>query len=316
MDPKTLLHPEVAPSVELIDSRLEYINRDNLHEMREIVAGLHAQFREQAGDNSQLLDQSVREIDGEDGKIELYISQAKNRPNNGPAMLWIHGGGYISGSAAEVAPETLAHQCGATFVSVEYRLAPEHPFPAGLHDCHDALLWLHRNAAELGVDPQRLSIGGPSAGAGMAAGLALFNRDRKGPELQFQYLVYPMLDNLHDTLSGQQDGHPLWNRETSINAWEMYLDGTPGEQASPYAAAARAEDCSALPPAYVVVGGQDLFRDECIAYAQRLMAAGVTTELAVIPGLYHAAETICPDAPVSVRMQNSMLLALKNGMGL
>ena len=108
----------------------------------------------------------------------------------------------------------------------------------------------------------------------------------------------------------------MWSRQTSFNAWEMYLNGTPGKEASPYASATRASDLTGLPPAYIVVGGQDLFRDECIAYAQGLMMAGIPTELAVFPGLYHSAEVLAPQARVSQRMQQSMLTALKNGLGL
>jgi len=171
---------------------------------------------------------------------------------------------------------------------------------------------MHSNGSELSIDPKRIVIAGQSAGAGMVAGLTIMNRDRNGPEPAFQILLYPMLDNLHDTPSGRLENHPIWNRQTSLNAWEMYLNGTPGKAASPYAAAARATDLSGLPPAYVAVGTQDLFRDECIDYANRLMAAGVLTELAVFPGIFHGADTLVPHAKICQRMNQSILEAFQN----
>ena len=171
------------------------------------------------------------------------------------------------------------------------------------------------NAAELNVDPSRVAIGGASAGGGMAAGLALMLRDRGGPEIAFQLLLYPMIDNLHDTPSGQYTNHPVWNQKTSFASWEMYLDGTPGKDASAYAAAARATDLSGLPPAYICVGAEDLFRDEDIDYARRLIAAGVACELSVYPGLFHGGDSFMPQAAVSQRLEMSFLHALRQRLG-
>ena len=144
----------------------------------------------------------------------------------------------------------------------------------------------------------------------MAAGLALMNRDRGGPGLALQLLLYPMIDNLHDTNSGKITNHPVWNQRTSFNAWEMYLNGTPGEKASPYAAASRAEDLAGLPPAYICVGSEDLFRDEDIEYARRLIEAGVSCDLTVHAGLFHGADSFAPQAGVSQRLEQGFLLAL------
>ena len=168
------------------------------------------------------------------------------------------------------------------------------------------------NAEKLGIDVDNIVIGGASAGSGMAAGVALMNRDKDNFPLRLQLLLYPMIDNLHATASGQFENHPVWKQQTSFNAWEMYLDGSPGEAASPYAAASRAKDLSGLPPAYICVGSEDLFRDEAIAYAQRLMAADVPTELSVFPGVYHAAESFVPEAKVSQRLTQSFLKALED----
>ncbi|MEJ8566323.1 alpha/beta hydrolase [Elongatibacter sediminis] len=231
-----------------------------------------------------------------------------------PGVLWVHGGGYVLGTAEDDRALKIAQQIDAVVVSVDYRLAPENPFPAGVEDCHASLLWMVDEALALGIDPQRIAIAGQSGGGGMAAGLALLNRDRSGPALALQLLLYPMIDNLHDTASGSIEDHPVWNRKTSLDAWEMYLNGAPGTAASPYAAAARAQDLTGLPPACICVGAEDLFRDECIDYARRLMAAGVAVELAVFPGLYHGGDLFVPEAKISQRLQRSFLRSLADAL--
>ncbi len=251
---------------------------------------------------------------GPDGDVKLFIYQPVNEAPR-PGLLWIHGGGYVLGEGNDASVIPFAEHAGCTVVSVDYRLAPEHPFPAGPEDCYAALLWMVENAAELGIDPDRIAIGGASAGGGMAAGVALMNRDRLGPDLKLQLLLYPMIDDTHDTPSGHWVQHPkVWNREVSLKAWQMYLgEGHQGE-VSPYAAAARAADLSDLPPAYICVGQADLFRDENIAYAGRLMAAGVPTELAVYPGMPHGGEAFNPMAAVSQQMRSGYYEALKRAL--
>lgn len=317
-----LIDPEVAPTVDEISTIFQGLNHQNLPEVRKHLVEINALARVRDSHMAQrelpkeTVKKSTLTVPGHQGDITLYIYQPLDLPSNGPAMLWMHGGGYIMGAADDDLCRFYAEQCGCTFVSVDYQLAPEHPFPAGLYDCQDALRWLHRNARELSVDPNSIAIGGMSAGAGIAAGLALLNRDQKGPKICFQFLLYPMLDNLHDTPSGKVEGYIGWSREVSFTAWEMYLNGIPGKEASPYAAAARARNLTDLPPTYIAVGGQELFRDECIDYARQLMLANVPTELAVFPGLYHASEWSAPKAKVSQRMQQSQLLALRNGLGI
>lgn len=310
MNPGELLDPELAEAAGNVPPLLAQVTRSNLSGVRAIMTQMKAGMRQPVPE----VEAMEREIPGTSGVVKLHIFQPRNAPENLPCLLWVHGGGYVMGDGDDLLCPGIAQRMGCKVVSVDYRLAPEHPFPAGAQDCHDALLWVHREAASLGIDPERIAIGGASAGAGMAAGVTLMNRDRRGPNLCFQFLLYPMLDNLHDTASGKVESHVLWNRETSLNAWEMYLDGTPGLDASPYAAASRAADLAALPPACVVVGGQDLFRDECIDYAQRLMAAQVPTQLAVFPGVFHSAEILVPQARISQRMNACMDDALRNGL--
>ena len=262
---------------------------------------------------------SIEEISapGDDGDIPLVIYQPPTAAPRG-GLLWIHGGGYIVGSGRND-PHGIgfAEHVGCTVVSVDYRLAPEHTYKASVADCVGGLNWLVEHAAELGVDGNRIAIGGASAGGGLTAGVALHNRDHAGHELAMQLLIYPMLDDRHDTPSGHAITHPtVWNRHVSLKAWRMYLgEEVGGDDVSPYAAAARARDLSGLPPALVTVGALDLFRDENINYAQRLMAAGVPTALQVYPGMYHGAEMSAPHAGVSHRMRTAYRDAMKRAIG-
>ncbi len=255
-------------------------------------------------------------IPGPDCDIPLAIYQP---PSPGPrgGLLWFHGGGYIVGDERDDARcIEIAEFVGCTVVSVGYRLAPEATFREIISDSFAALNWMVDRASELGIDRRRVAIGGRSAGGGLSAGLALYNRDNKGPELAFQLLIYPMLDDRHETPSSREITHPtVWNRDVSIKAWKMYLgDDFGSDDVSPYAAPTRAEDLSGLPPALITVGMLDLFRDENIDYAQSLMAAGVATDLQVYARVYHGAESKAPDANVSKRMRLGYLEPLKRAI--
>ncbi len=177
---------------------------------------------------------------------------------------------------------------GVTIVSVDYRLAPEHPHPTPSEDCYAGLLWTVEHAEELGIDPRRLLVAGVSAGGGLAASLALMSRDRGGPALLGQLLICPMLDDRDDTESTRQFESGPWNRSNNRVAWSALLghDGA-GPNTSAYAAPARAADLSGLPPTYLEVGSAEVFRDENVEYASRLWAAGVATELHVWAGGFH-----------------------------
>ena len=258
-----------------------------------------------------------RTIPGPDGEIGIVIYQPPTPAPRG-GLLWIHGGGYIVGSGRND-PHGIgfAEHVGCTVVSVDYRLAPESTYKAAISDCFGALRWLADQAEALGVDKARIAIGGASAGGGLTAALSLYNRDNRGPDVAFQLLVYPMLDDTHETPSGYEVTYPnVWNRAVSLKAWKMYLGAEYGsDSVSPYAAAARASDLSGLPPALVTVGTLDLFRDENIRYAQRLMAAGVPTDLQVYAGMYHGAEMSVMAAAISTRMRTAYRDALKSAIG-
>jgi acetyl esterase/lipase len=298
------LDPELRPALEQMPPL--QISRSNIAQVRESMAGAVQPSRIEVHSER-------RSAPSPEGPVPVLIFRGSQRANQ-PALLWIHGGGYVLGSADDERAKHIARELDCTVVSVEYRLAPEHPFPAGPNDCYATLQWMAAESGALGIDPARIAIGGASAGGGMAAGVALMARDRGGPALKFQLLLYPMIDNLHATGSGKIENHPIWNQGTSFIAWEMYLNGTPGTDASPYAAAARAKDLRGLPPAYVCVGTEDLFRDEDVFYAQRLVSAGIPCELAVFPGLYHGGDIFVPGAAISARLRRSFLAALSDAL--
>jgi acetyl esterase/lipase len=227
------------------------------------------------------------------------------------AVLWMHGGGFIGGSPGQddALCRRMARELGAVVAAVDYRLAPEHPFPAPLKDCHDALVWL---AAREDVDPARVAIAGASAGGGLAAQLALLARERGEVRPAMQALVYPMLDDRTVTRADVDERHfRLWNNHANRIGWTAYLGGEPGgPDVSAVAAPGRNDDLSGLPPAWIGVGSLDLFHDEDVAYAARLRAAGVPCELLVIQGVFHGFDAIRPSASASRRLHAAMIGAL------
>lgn len=218
-------------------------------------------------------------------------------------MLQIHGGGQILGTRhfGIEGLMALAERRGIVGVSVEYRLAPEHPAPAQAEDCYAALKWMADNAGELGFDPGRLLVGGFSAGGGLSAAVALMARDRGGPGLIGQYLGAPMLDDRDATTSTlQYDGVGAWARRNNITAWDALLgERRGGPDVSPYAAPARASDLSNLPPAYIEVGAAEVFRDEAVDYASRMWAAGSQAELHVWAGGFHGFAGFAPGTRIA-----------------
>ena len=220
--------------------------------------------------------------------VRVYRSVDASGPQ--PAIVAIHGGGYVMGFAAmyDTSFDRWCQTLGVVGVSVEYRLAPETPYPGPLEDCYAALRWTHDNAHELGVDPSRIGIAGVSAGGGLAAGLALLARDRNEVPVAFQLLDCPMLDDRSHTPSFQADDLFVWTRQANEFGWRAYLGDLYGTDRVPYCAApARATDLTRLPPAFVSVGAIDGFRDEDVDYALRLNQAGVPCELHVYPGVPH-----------------------------
>jgi acetyl esterase/lipase len=228
-----------------------------------------------------------------------------------PAMLWMHGGGYVMGTAAQddALCRRFAQELGIIVAAVEYRLAPEQKFPVPLHDCYDALNWL---VHQPGVDSSRIAVGGASAGGGLAAALALLARQRGEVELAFQLLAYPMLDDRTAThLDLDERSFRLWNTTANRFGWQSYLGHPPGQTGvDVLAAPARADDLARLPPAWIGVGTLDLFSQEDITYAGRLRAAGVPCALEVVNGAFHGFDLIRPKAGVSQAFHSAQVAAL------
>jgi acetyl esterase/lipase len=217
-----------------------------------------------------------------------------------PALLWVHGGGHVLGAAAQDDPmlQDLVDRTGCAALAVDWRRAPEDPYPAAVHDAYAALRWM---SASTGLDSTRLVIGGASSGGGVAAGVALLARDRGEVSLAGQVLVYPMLDDREVTPSSREvTDARLWNHESNRLGWAAYLSGI-GGQVPAYAAPARAADVSGLPSTWLATGELDLFRDEDIAYASQLSAAGVSTELHLYPRAVHGFDLFAPHAAVTRR---------------
>jgi len=228
-------------------------------------------------------------------------------------IVWLHGGGFVMGDLKTEHPWAVrvADGSGAVVVSVGYRLAPEQRFPAALDDAYTVLTWAAGHAAELGIDPERIAVGGHAAGAGLAAAVALRARDQQGPPISFQLLSQPELDDRQETWSARNfTDTPFMTRDKVAASWRHYLGSAP---ASPYAAPARADDLSGLPPAYITTAEFDPNRDDAIGYAQRLLQARVPVELHQWPGTFHGSQAIL-SAEVSQRQIGELGAVLRRAL--
>lgn len=307
MTTRHLIDPETLPLLAVMPTR--DFDAAVLSEMRGITDSRFAFLGE-----PPILPE-IKTIPGSDGPLEVYWYDPAPGTANRPALLHVHGGGMIIGSAATMqhGPAGVAAALGVPVASVEYRLAPEHPFPAPQEDCYAALEWLVEQAAALGVDPARIGIMGESAGGGLAAAVALMARDRDGPSLAAQVLTYPMLDHRTggaDCAYGNAGtGEFVWTRTSNQFGWSALRgDYAADDVRKGWFSPVLAERLGGLPPTWIGVGSLDLFLDENLAYARRLIDAQVPTELHVYPGGIHAFNAVAT-AGIASAFNRDMLSA-------
>lgn len=264
---------------------------------------------------------TVDKFKGPESELLVKIYEKKDRGNELlPAVFWIHGGGYVLGhpDVDDGICEMFVLEANCVVVSVDYRLAPEHPYPAAIGDCYAGLKWMVENAENLRINTSKIGIAGASAGGGLTAALALLARDRGGPEIIFQMPLYPMIDDRNNSLSSHEitenDFSRVWNRESNMAAWKMYLGDMDLKDVPQYAAPARAKDLSGLPPTYTCVGQLDPFRDETIAYVTRLAQAGVPVEFHLYPGCFHGFDAYSSNAKISRQARNEYVKAMAKAL--
>jgi acetyl esterase/lipase len=319
VEPMMLVNPELRPALEAMLKSMTLPKIDGGLTSAQITALRKISL----GQKPRLQQPSVAErmVPGRAGApdVRVFVINAKAGGRR-PALLHTHGGGYILGSAASSIPDlqVLAQALDCVIVTVEYRLAPETPFPGSLEDNYASLKWLHTNADELGADRSRIALMGESAGGGHAAMLAIAARDRGEVQVMFQSLVYPMLDDRTGSTRKPPAhvGTFVWNVDYNRAGWASLLGKTPGGPDAPAGAVpARVEKLAGLPPAWIGVGSIDLFVDEDVEYARRLIDAGVATELLVVPGAYHGFDVIVPGASVSRQFRLMQYNALARAFG-
>jgi len=309
------LDPELKPFFSKFPEII--FTRETLPQTRILGATMFKTF---AGPKPENVTVIKKKIPGPKNSPEVGVLIYKSKVSSNqklPGVLFIHGGGFITGTAEQASGFVykLVEDLNTVVVSVEYRLAPENPFPAGLEDCYAALVWMNSAAEELGIDVNRIVVIGGSAGGGLCVGVSLLARDRGGPKIYFQMPLYPMLDDRNNTVSSHQIlDRRAWNRELNIQAWKWYLGDNYGKDVSHFAAPARTTDFSGLPPTFTYVGELDLFRDETIEFVAMLQRAEVPVEFHIFPRCFHGFEIFIPTAEISKRAVEMALNSLKRGL--
>lgn len=278
----------------------------DIHQRREVVSQLLVE--PELDPRVELED---RVIPGPSGDQKIRIYRPKKAGKNHPGLVFIHGGGMILGSIEGEAAtaQMLCAEADVVVVSVDYRKAPENPYPAGANDCYSASAWVFEHAKELGIDPTNVGIYGGSAGGGLALAVVLMARDKRAFSFKYMMPIYPMIDDRNETASTHEVTEVgIWDRAGNIEAWSWYLGGKPADG---YAAPARMEDLHGLPPAFIDVGEMDAFRDEDTAFALRLNQSGVPCEFRIYPGAYHASEVFAPESELSQRIWAGRIEALR-----
>jgi acetyl esterase/lipase/alkylation response protein AidB-like acyl-CoA dehydrogenase len=320
MDMKQRLDPElVQPLDNLMAATGGGFNLHDLAATRAMVDAMVASVKAQVPPIGGVVTEDVKVPGGAGAPaVAVRIYRPAGRTDALPVLVWMHGGGWMLGGIEldDLMARQLAKDVRCAVVSVEYRLAPEHPYPAALEDCYAVVEWLAGSGALRGLDRQRIAVGGGSAGGNLAAGLALLARDRGKVDLHFQLLIYPAVNdrNVAQVSEGVAE-NLFWSRENTLLSWRAYLANGQGRADVPiYAAPARARDLAGLPPAYIAIGGIDMFLADNLDYAERLTAAGVSTELHVYPGAFHAFDAFAPMARVAQQFVNDRNAALQRAL--
>jgi acetyl esterase/lipase len=295
-----LVDPELVAVIDGIPDMS--VSAERLAATRTAIAELTKQQLADADTSVHVTEHFAPGCDGAP-QVRVLLYRPRNLAANVPVMFQIHGGGFLFGTAELGDPRNraLAKAIGCAIVSTDYRLAPESTYPAALEDVYSALTWVHERGPALGLDPRRIAVRGDSAGGGLAAALAMLARDRGGPPILFQLLVYPMLDDR--TCVARQHpfaGEFIWDLPSNRFAWRSWLGMDPGAPEVPVLAApARSEVLGGLPPTLIATAALDLFIEENLDFARRLIRAGVPTEVVVVPGAFHGFEAVAPDATIS-----------------
>lgn len=302
------LDPEIAKGI----TSFPALDLRNVNAARAIRAQMReaANIQRPTDDRIIEVEKTIHRPDNE-SNILIRIYTPKERDRLLPGLVFFHGGGFVMGDLESTHPRCLRlASSGAIVVSVDYRLAPEHPFPAGIEDCYTAVQWTADQAVAIGVNPKQLAVGGVSAGGCLAAGVALMARDREGPAIGFQLLIYPVLDDRLQTPSMRKEVQfPIWNSQNCKDMWHHYL-GAQRNVVSPYAAPARAKSLSRLPPAYIAIAEYDPLRDEALQYAMRLLQSGVPVELHQYAGTVHGFDGLLP-SNVSVQAADELVAVFR-----
>lgn len=299
---RTPFDAELAPTLDTVPAYFTTLGPGSIAEFRAATARRPDVDELIAGRPVEIVDHVIEGYEGGEIVVSVF-GRTDHKGSSAPGVYLLHGGGMIGGSRWALAP-MLIHwvlEYGAVAAAIDYRLAPEFPDPTPVEDAYAGWLWFVGHAEELGFDARRALIGGQSAGGGLSAGTTLLARDRGGPMPVAQLLMWPMLDDRNESVSAHQvDGVGIWDRTSNATGWAALLGDRRGTaDVSIYAAPGRATDLSGLPPTYVEVGSAEVFRDESVAFASRIWAAGGSAELHVWAGGFHGFQTIVPTAAVS-----------------
>jgi acetyl esterase/lipase len=320
MDMMRRLDPELVPPLEnLTEATGGGFSLRDIPATRAMVDAMIAAVKAQVPpiEGVVAVDRTVPGPAGAPG-VKIRHFRPAGRTEALPVLVWMHGGGWVLGGIEldDLMARQLAKDVQCAVVSVEYRLAPEHPYPAALEDCYAVVKWLAADGRSQGIDATRIAVGGASAGGGLAAGLALLARDRGDVQIHFQLLIYPALNdrNVAQVDEGVPE-NPFWSRENALRSWRAYLaHGVGSDEVPVYAAPTRADDLSGLPPAFIAAAGVDMFMPDNLDYAERLTAAGVPTELHLYPGAFHAFDAFAPMARVAQQFVTDRNRALQRAL--